>query len=143
MPKRSTTAVRATPTDYVTLAEFRHALRRFLQFSADAAKAAGLSPQQHQALLAIKGFRDPEHVTIGDLATRMQLRHHSAVGLVDRLEQRRLVQRRAASEDRRRVNIRLTAAGETLIGRLSVVHKEELRQLGPELRRLLDLLDRN
>jgi DNA-binding MarR family transcriptional regulator len=125
---------------YEQLAAFRHALRRFQRFSREAAVAAGLTPQQHQALLAIKGFAGRDFVSVSELAERLQLRHHSAVGLVDRLEQRQLVGRTPAADDRRRQEVRLTAAGEKLIKRLSAAHLGELRQLRPELQRLLDSL---
>lgn len=120
------------------LAALRHALREFLRFSQDAARAAGIPPQQHQALLAIKGYPEREYVTIGELAERLQVRHHSAVGLVDRLARRGLVRRVSVKEDRRRVHVSLTAKGETLIERLSEIHLAELREIRPKLRRLLD-----
>ncbi len=126
-----------TKVHYELLAALRHALRGFLQFSQEAAAAAGLTPQQHQALLAIKGFPGRDHVSVGELAERLHLRHHSTVGLVDRLVQGQLVRRAPSRVDRRRVEVRLTARGETLIRRLSAVHLAELRQHGPELHRLL------
>jgi DNA-binding MarR family transcriptional regulator len=123
------------------LAALRHALRRFLHFSQEAARAAGIPPQQHQALLAIKGFPDRDFVSVSELAQRLHLRHHSAVGLVDRLMRRGLVRRRPSREDRRRVEVSLTARGEALIARLSAAHLEEMRQIRPELQRLLDSMD--
>jgi DNA-binding MarR family transcriptional regulator len=128
---------RITKSHYELLSALRHALRRFLRFSEEAAHAAGLEPQQHQALLAIKGFPGRDHASIGELAERLQVRHHSAVGLIDRLARRGLVRRAPAVDDRRRVEIHLTPRGETLLRRLSAFHLKELRQLGPELRRLL------
>lgn len=122
---------------YENLAAFRFALRKFLRFSEDAAGAAGLTPQQHQALLAIKGFPGRDYVTIGELAERLQIKHHSAVGLVDRLVLEKLVQRVASAEDRRCVNIRLTDRGEAVLGELSALHREQLRRIGPELSTLL------
>ena len=80
--------VELTKKHYETLAAWRHALRRFLHFSQEAARAAGIPPQQHQALLAIKGFPERDHTTIGELAERLHLKHHSAVGLVNRLVER-------------------------------------------------------
>jgi DNA-binding MarR family transcriptional regulator len=121
--------------DYAALASFRRTLRLFLNFSADAARGVGLTPQQHQALLALKAAAQPLHV--GELAARLHLRHHSAVGLVDRLEKRGLVRRRASTADRRSVEVRITARGEELIARLSAAHRAELRRVGPELSRLL------
>ncbi|HZP61130.1 MAG TPA: MarR family transcriptional regulator [Opitutaceae bacterium] len=129
---------RLTRADYQTLAAFRHALRHFLDFSAAAARDARLTPQQHQALLAIAGFPGREPPTVGDLAQRLCLRPHSAVGLIDRLARRGLLQRQAAREDRRRVQLRLTARGAALLARLSAAHREELRRLGPELGRILE-----
>lgn len=128
---------RVSLEDYRTLADFRYALRKFLNFSAEAAQGAGLTPRQHQVLLAIKGFPERDHASIGELAERLQLRHHSTVGLVDRLEQRRLVKRTVAPEDRRKVWVTLTDKGEKLIGGLSAAHKRELIEFGPELRKLL------
>jgi DNA-binding MarR family transcriptional regulator len=130
-------AARGVAPDYRTLAAFRYALRRFLSFSAAAARESGLSPPQHQALLAIKGFPEDGAMSVGELAERLALRHHSAVGLVDRLARRRLVRRARDPDDRRRVHVRLTARGESLLERLSAAHRDELRRLGPELRRLL------
>jgi DNA-binding MarR family transcriptional regulator len=128
---------RIAKTDYEALAAWRDGLRRFLRFSQDAARAAGLPPQQHQALLAIKGFTGRNHMLIGELATSLQLRHHSVVGLIDRLVRRQLVCRSVAEDDRRQVEVRLTPQGESLVRTLSVAHLEELRRLQPELRRLL------
>lgn len=99
---------------------------------------AGLTPQQHQALLAIKGFPARDYVSVGELAEQLQLRHHSAVGLVDRLVQRGLLKRMTSKQDRRRVEVRLTREGETLIGRLSAAHLKELKALGPDLKRMLE-----
>ena len=129
---------RIAKSHYELLAALRHALRRFQRFSRDAAKEAGLTPQQHQALLAIKGFPGRDYVSVGELADRLQLRHHSAVGLVNRLVQRQLVRRTPSLVDRRRQDVSVTALGEKLIGRLSAAHLQELRQLRPELRHLLE-----
>jgi DNA-binding MarR family transcriptional regulator len=133
--------VEITKRHYETLAAWRLALRRFLRFSQEAARTAGIPPQQHQALLVIKGYPGTEPVTIGAIAERLHLKHHSAVGLVDRMAKRQLVERAPSSEDRRRVEVRLTAKGEALIEKLSAVHLRELRHLRPELKRLLDGVD--
>ena len=133
MPPRA----RLAKSHYELLAAWRHALRGFHRFSREAARACGLTPQQHQALLAIKGFPGRDHPSVGELAGRLHLRHHSAVGLIDRLARRQLVRRARSTADRRRQEVRLTARGEELIGRLSAVHLRELRGIGPELRRLL------
>ena len=133
----ASTRGRLAQSEYETLAAFRQALRRFLAFSARAARAAGLSPQRHQALLAIKGGTGRGQVSVGDLATRLQLRHHSAVGLVDRLARSGFVRRERSTEDRRHVHVRLTAQGEKRLADLAAAHRAELRRLGPELRALL------
>lgn len=127
-------------TQYENLAAFRYALRQFLRFSEDAALQAGIKPQQHQALLAIKGFPGRDAVTVGELAERLQLRHHSAVELVDRLVGLRLVMREASEVDRRQVHVRLTAQGEQILDKLSASHEEQLRRIGPELSSLLQRL---
>jgi DNA-binding MarR family transcriptional regulator len=129
-------------TEYQALAALRYALRRFLRFSEEAAVAGGLRPQQHQALLAIKGF-GKDAITIGELAERLQLRHHSAVGLVNRLVAQRLVRRQRSRADRRQVQLHLTAAGEAVLGRLTAAHKRELRRVGPEIKALLERLRAN
>lgn len=128
---------RITKSHYESLAALRHAWRRFLNFSQAAARQSGLTPQQHQALLAIKGFPGRDYVSITELADRLQLRHHSTVGLVDRLTRARLLRRTPSVADRRRVELRLTAQGEKMIEQLSAIHLQELRQFGPELHRLI------
>jgi DNA-binding MarR family transcriptional regulator len=130
---RSDSRTRITPAEYRTLAEMRYAVRRFLRFSEDAAQAVGLAPQQHQALLVIKGDPGPEPLTIGLLADRLQIRPHSAVGLTDRLVARRLVSRRTDRVDRRQVRLHLTSRGEKILEVLTVAHREHLRRLAPEL----------
>lgn len=131
---------RLSKTQYENLAAFRYALRQFLRFSEDAALQAGIKPQQHQALLAIKGFPGRDSVTVGELAERLQLRHHSAVEMVDRLVGLRLVTREASEVDRRQVHVRLTAQGEQILDKLSASHEEQLRRIGPELSSLLQRL---
>ena len=128
-------------TEYELLASFRYALRQFLRFSEEAARAAGIEPQQHQALLAVKGFPARDWVTISELAERLQIRHHSAVGLVNRLVAQGLLARMPALADRRQVHVTLTEQGATLLAQLSAVHKEELWRLGPELSLLLSRLN--
>jgi DNA-binding MarR family transcriptional regulator len=120
-----------------TLAAFRYALRRFLHFSEEAARQVGLTPQQHQALLSVRGLGARGPVTVGALAEHLQVRHHSAVGLVDRLVQRGLVERQTGSADRRQVHLSLTGEGEGLLMRLSSAHRDELQRIGPEISRLL------
>ena len=131
---------KVTRFEYETLAALRYALRQFLRFSENAARSAGVPPQQHQALLAIKGFPGRDRVTLGELAERLQIRHHSAVGLADRLVARGLVTREADTKDRRQVYLALTAQGENALEKLSVPHKEQLRRLGPHIESLLKRL---
>jgi DNA-binding MarR family transcriptional regulator len=128
---------RRAPPDYRLLAEFRRVLRQFLAFSETAARDAGLTPQQHQALLAIQGFEEERRPTVGDLAKRLVIRHHSAVGLIDRLARDGLVVRRTDTQDRRRVTLALTKKAERLIAGLSAAHRDELRRLSPLLKTLL------
>ena len=128
---------KVSKADYETLAAFRYALRQFLSFSEEAASAVGLTHQQHQALLAIKGYPGRDVVTIGELAERLRIRHHSAVGLVDRLEAQNLVARRDAESDRRQVYVTVTPHGLNLLERLSAVHRAELRRIGPQISQLL------
>jgi DNA-binding MarR family transcriptional regulator len=128
--------------DYHILAEFRHLLRQFLVFSEDAARQAGLAPQQHQALLAIKGFADGGAPTIGDLARQLVIKHHSAVGLVDRLVKAGYLRRRQDMNDRRRVTLALTVSGERLLADLTSAHRDELRMLTPSLKALFAKLER-
>ena len=129
--------------DYEALAEFRHALREFLDFSQAAARQAGLAPQQHQALLAIKGYPGRDEVTVKELAERLLLRHHSAVELIDRLEALGLLRRKPDPEDGRRVRVALTAKAEGRLADLSATHLEEIRRLGPGLRLLLGRFAKN
>ena len=126
--------------EYETLASFRYALRQFLHFSEAAAEATGLTPQQHQALLAIRGFPGRDRVTVGELAERLQIRHHSTVGLVDRLVAQKLVTRELAEDDRRQVYVALTSRGLGTLEQLSDAHRAELRRIGPQLSQLLTQL---
>lgn len=130
-----------TARDYRTLAEFRYLLRRFLAFSEAAAQAAGLTPRQHQALLAIKGFGSEAPVAIQDLAERLGIRHHSAVELVDRLAEAGLLDRRPDPADRRKVRLVPTEAAERHLAALSAAHLDELRRLRPALIGILQGLE--
>jgi len=127
--------------EYETLAAFRYALRKFIHFSEQAAEAARVTPQQHQALLAIKGFPGRDRVTVGELAERLQLRHHSVVGLLDRLMKEKLVARTRSAGDRRQVLIELTSRGEKTLAMLSTMHREQLQRIGPEITQLLARLN--
>lgn len=128
-------------SDYQALAEFRYQIRRFLHFSEQAARAAGIEPQQHQLLLALRAQPDG-HADIGTLAERLQIQHHSAVELVDRLSGRGLVFRSRAEQDRRHVMVELTENGQAELERLSQTHLEELRRTGPALVHALEPLAR-
>jgi DNA-binding MarR family transcriptional regulator len=126
--------------DYQALAEFRYQIRRFLRFSEQVARAAGIEPQQHQVLLAIKGLPPEKRATIGELAERLQIQHHSTVELVDRLEDGGLVERQRDEEDQRRVLVHLTQQGEELLQRISSSTLAELRVAGPMLVQALSRL---
>ncbi|MCC6179215.1 MAG: winged helix DNA-binding protein [Chloroflexi bacterium] len=129
-----------TEPEYRALAQFRFQLRQFLHFSEQAARAAGLEPHQHQFLLALKGLGTDGAASIGDLARWLQVRHHSAVELADRVEGRGLVERTPDRADRRRVLVRLTPAGQEVLHRLSIEHQRELRSAAPALLASLGLL---
>jgi DNA-binding MarR family transcriptional regulator len=123
--------------DYSALADFRYEIRRFLNFSEGAARAASIEPRQHQALLAIKGRPPGFDTTVGVLAERMQIRHHSAVELSRRLESRGWIRRSRNGRDRREVQLRLTPRAERLLVKLSLAHRNELRATEPRLIRAL------
>jgi DNA-binding MarR family transcriptional regulator len=127
---------------YRALAEFRYEIRRFLSFSEQAALAAGIAPQQHQALLAIKALPPDQEATVGYLAERLQIWHHSAVELATRLERKKLIRRSRNFADRRQVLLPLTAGGERLLSDLSRSHRKELRSAGPKLLRVLQSIVR-
>ena len=126
-----------TQLEYEALAGFRYALRRFLHFSEEMARSAGLTPHQYQAMLAIKGFSGTRPMMIGDLAERLQIRHNSAVELVGRLVLHGLVCREVSDADHRRVRLSLTERGEKMLAGVSSAHKEQLRRVGPQLESLL------
>lgn len=125
------------PAEYQKLAEFRYALRRFLSFSESAAAEVGLAAQQYQALLAIKGRGGDDTVTINELAHLLLIKHNSAVGLVDRLVQQRIMTRATSSADRRKVELALTPRGRTVLATLAALHRHELQRLGPVFKRFL------
>ena len=125
-----------TRKEYEKLASFRFNLRQFLRFSEVAARSVGLTSQQHQALLAIKGFPDGKAITIGQLAEQLQVAHHTAVELVDRLTLQNLVLREASTLDRRHVYLKLTDGGDEILETLTWAHREELRRLGTRLNSL-------
>ena len=131
---------RPTGRQYQALAAFRRALRGFTVFSEAAARQAGLTPQQHQAVLAIKGAPSNRPLSVGDLAEALALRHHSAVELTDRLVEAGLVVRTQAEDDRRKLALGLTPRAEEVLDRLSAMHLAELRQRGPALVTLLQAI---
>ena len=121
------------PADYQSLAGFRYQLRRFLRFSEDAARGAGLEPQHHQLMLAVKAAREEDGPRIAYLAERLQIQHHSTVELVDRLAKKGLITRARSGNDRREVHVRLTARGERVLEDLTRHTRAELRSAAPAL----------
>ena len=125
---------RSTPrVDYETLADLRYHIRRFLRVREEAARAAGVEPQQYLLFLQVKGFERRQPATIGALTERLQIRHHATVQLVDRLVQRGMVRRRRAELDRRGVVVELTSRGEAVLRKLALYSLAELRTGGPAL----------
>jgi DNA-binding MarR family transcriptional regulator len=131
------------PDDYEVLAEFRYLIRKFLRFSKDFLRAtADVNPEQYEALLAIKAFAAPVGSTISQLSERLQVKHHSAVNIVDRLAERKLVTRQAAATDRRRRHVQLTAKGEQLIEELAIMHRKEIRLRSGDMIKALERLQK-
>jgi len=126
--------------DYAALAAFRHALRKFLTFSEAAATEVGLTGQHYQAMLAVRASAPSQQMTINELAQQLLIKHNSAVGLVDRLVDQGLIVRKAASDDRRKVDLRLTPKGSRVLDGLADRHRAELEHSGPQLRELLQRL---
>jgi DNA-binding MarR family transcriptional regulator len=122
-----------TLSDYESLAELRYQIRCFLAFSERAARAAGLEPRQHQLMLGLKGLPCDARPTVGELAERLQIQHHSAVELVNRLAAAGYLRRTRGGEDRREVLLSLTPRGEKMLRKLSLHHRAELRSAGPML----------
>ena len=139
--KKPRTLPAVSPTDYEHLAAFRHALREFLHFSEEAALAAGVAPQQHQAMLVIRGRRERDYLTVGELAAQLKIKHHSAVGLISRMEEEGLVKKSADPTNYRQVRVELAARGQRILEKLSPVHKAELARIGPTLRGILHQLE--
>jgi DNA-binding MarR family transcriptional regulator len=129
-----------TQPDFKAMAELRYQIRRFLRFSENAARQAGIEPQQHQLLLAVRGLPDVLKPTIGVLAERMQLQHHSTVELIDRLVERGFLFRLRSTDDKRQVLVKLTHDGEEFLKRLSLHHLQELQSAGPAFVKILQSL---
>jgi DNA-binding MarR family transcriptional regulator len=144
-PTRARQSARMAPSptdeDYRRLLELRTGLRRFLRWSEQHAEAAGLTPAQHQLLLAIRGHGDPRGPTVGDVAGYLMLRHHSAVGLVDRAEKAGLITRGQDPGNLSVVRLRLTDRGARQLEALSEQHLDELAHLAPTMHALWDALE--
>jgi DNA-binding MarR family transcriptional regulator len=132
-----------TRDQYLDLAEFRRQIRRFLHFSEATAKEHGIKPQQHQLLLAVHALPEGVKATIREIASRLFIQHHSAVELVNRLEETGAIARVPGIEDKREVLVRLTPAGRGILRRLALAHRTELEASGPELARALQLVLRH
>ena len=126
--------------DYQALAEFRYQIRRYIRFAEQAARSVGVEPQHHQLLLTVKGMPEGKRATVGEIAERLQIQHHSTVELIDRLVERGFVSRQRDEEDQRRVLISLTAQGEEILHQLSQLAVAELRLTGPALVKALNTL---
>ncbi|HET7442324.1 MAG TPA: MarR family winged helix-turn-helix transcriptional regulator [Terriglobales bacterium] len=131
-----------TLQDYRSLAEVRYQIRRFLYFSEQASRSAGLEPRQYQLMLALKGLPHDVRPRIGELAERLQIQHHSAVELVNRLQSGGLIRRQRGGVDRREVLLSLTPKGENMLRELALHHRAELRNSAPALLRALKALVR-
>jgi len=122
------------PDDYEALANFRYAMRKFLSFSRRSLKAeAQLTPEQYEALLALKACSLKGGLTIGQLSERLQVKHHTAVSLVNRMAEVGLVRREAGEDDRRQVFVRMTPAGSRILAQVAVLHRREIRLRSPEM----------
>ena len=120
--------------DYAALGAFRYEMRKFLRVSKNVVAArAKLTPEQYEALLAIKSSSEANGVTVGEISERLQVKHHTAVSLLDKLEARKLATRKRVSTDRRNVNVQLTKAGTLLLARLAAIHLRELQQRSAEI----------
>lgn len=122
-----------TKLDFEALARFRFGIRRYLRFSEETVRRHGLTPQQYQLLLALKGFPGRDWATVGELAERLQLRPHSTGELVDRAQAQQLVQRAADPDDARVVRVDLAAEGDRILSALSALHRDELERMGSVL----------
>ena len=118
-----------TKRDFEALARFRFGIRRYLRFSEETVRSHGVTPQHYQLMLALKGFPGRDWATVRELAERLQLRHHSVVELVDRAQGQGLVERAPHPDDARSVRVLLSGEGERILGRLSALHRDELRRM--------------
>jgi DNA-binding MarR family transcriptional regulator len=122
------------PEDYNALASFRYALRKFLRFSRRAlAEEAQLTPEQYEALLALKAFSGEIGLSISELSERLQVKHHTAVSLVDKLEELQFVRRAQGTADRRQVFVTLTQKGSRVLAKVAALHRREMRTRSPEM----------
>jgi DNA-binding MarR family transcriptional regulator len=135
--RRAERQYRLTTRDYGQLAAFRHALRAFLRFSDAAAAEIGLSARHYQAMLVLRACADERRLSIADLADQLLIKHNSAVGRVDRLEREALSARPASRVDRRKVELRLTPRGRTVLAALAAAHRRELQRMGVVLEAFL------
>src|SRR3954454_24451596 len=130
-----------TPENYEALAELRYLGRKFLRFSKDLlGERAGLNPEQYEALLAIKAFATEKGLTISQLSERLQVKHHSAINIVDRLVDRKLITRELDREDRRQRHLKLTEKGEKLIQEMAGFHFKELCVRSEEMIKAMERL---
>jgi DNA-binding MarR family transcriptional regulator len=125
--------VKLLSSDYEALAAFRYAMRKFLRFSKEELTARDLTPEQYEALLAIRAFGSKRGLTISDLSERLQVKHHTAINLVDKLAARNLIVRRHSTEDRRHVYVRLTRRGGDTLAFVAAIHRKEMKARSPEM----------
>src|SRR3954470_20502164 len=140
--KRAEKRFRLATREYARLASFRHDLRKFLRFSDDAAAKVGLTSQHYQAMLVVRAWPDDRKVAINDLAQQLLIKHNSAVELVNRLAELDLVARDSSVTDRRKVDLRLTPRGRSMLAKLAAAHRAELRRIGPGLERFFSEVSR-
>lgn len=126
--------------DYDALAAFRYAMRKFLRFSKDLLAQSALTPEQYEAMLALKAFSSKGGLTVGRLSERLQVRHHTAISLVDRLAKRNLVMRKPGKDDRREVYVKLTRTGSALLSAVATIHRQEIRLRSREMIAALERL---
>ena len=135
--KKAERANRLATADYARLAAFRAAIREFLHFSEDAAAKAGLTAQHYQVMLILRACPEGSSVSINDLARQLFIKHNSAVGLVDRLVGEGLLVREGSKEDRRKVELRLSARGRQVLAKLAGMHRREIERIRPMLEKLI------